>query len=375
MKTVSLFILFMALSLFSVLKPSNGSKAAEPSRIPIAEFEGVDSVLVSEFLMEYPEGSELIAKLMDSQIEVGMLVNQIPDDNGQAIQESLGITTEQQLRLIPFAHESIWIRDYLGIQTRSQILGQATKTTVDFSYREDMQMEDQGSHQLALTFPQTVVVVPLAYDGGNFLTNGSDCFIGIESSFLVLDNQQSLLEQALTEEVGCRRIHLFKDPPHEHVDMYLKVVNKDHLLVAQLAPEILSISDQLDPETSDYLAKLATKMDRVAQQLKPEFTITRIPLPIFSFEPFNTYVNSVLIGKNIFVPRYSFPDHMADFGLNESVMTKIENRVENILTQLDLKVSWIHTQELMDGGGNFHCVTYQVHSSPSLKQNTTLEAK
>ncbi|SMF58488.1 agmatine deiminase family protein [Pseudobacteriovorax antillogorgiicola] len=332
-------------------------------RRPIAEFSPVSLLILSEFLLDYPEGLPLIKKALTLGHDVGILMNQIPEEGSDHKLKDFAAEIEKgRLQLIPFAHESIWVRDYLGIQSSRSMMGHSVNEIIDFRYKEDFHVEDLGSHQLALTCPQSVIQIPLSLDGGNFLSNGQDCFMGADSTSLIVDEGgYQVLIQALKSEVGCETVYYFQDPPHEHVDMYLKVVSKDVVLVAEIPDLILEKTSSLDPVTAERILHLAHKMDAVAEQLEHKFQVVRIVTPLFTSEVLSSYINSVLLQDDILMPRYQFPDHLDQLGFTRGLMTEIEAGVEVRLEELGLKVHWIDASEVIKGGGALHCITYQIH--------------
>lgn len=339
----------------------NDPQAINAIVTPVPEFAPTDMVLISEYALAKESGLRIAEIVLGSKKKLGVLVN---DTNG-SLDEILpqDLKDHESIILIPFAHESIWVRDFMGIQVDRPTLQEPSRHLIDFQYRDEFVLEDRGSHQLALTIPHSVIQIPLEMDGGNFLTNGHDCFIGEESIHkFQSSDKRNLFHRALKTEIGCKNIIVFEDPPHEHVDMYLKVLNKNQVLVGQIPPDLLKLSLSLNLETQEYLHSLKKKLDKIADSLDKQFSVTRIAIPITGMEHFKTFLNGTLIDRTLVLPRYSFPSYLLELGFTSELMTQLEQETELALAPLGFEVKWVNSMDLLNGGGALHCITFQIHS-------------
>ncbi|MEZ4265818.1 MAG: agmatine deiminase family protein [Myxococcota bacterium] len=155
---------------------------------------------------------------------------------------------------------------------------------------------------------------------------------------------------------GCKDLivtNSISDDGTGHIDMYLKILDDNRILVGQYLPPF-------DPKTPQ--AANAARMDANAALLeayvKPDgskFTVERLVMPGHRTTnegpiPF-TYINSTFInGVNLW-PAFTFPEWEASRGVAEAKWKEVLPDYEHI---------WIDSEELSFYSGAIHCITRTV---------------
>ena len=340
------------------------------SNRPVAEFEPTEFVLVSEFIFGKPHhGLELAKAVIDAGAKVLILANIDSDfqDNKQVawLEEELG---SGNFSLLPASHESLWVRDFGPIPTvRFHAHSGSELVLADFLYRDTSKLDDTIPYQTGLYLEASLTHLPLPFDGGNFMTDGDTCLLtddfrgwdDFEASVPELrQNQKNALKNRLKDAIGCRKVHIIADAPHEHIDMWLKFTSPGRVLVNQIN------SDSFKPLSmaAEHLIQVqnfARRLDEIASELVSlGLTVKRLPQPVPHPEAFFTYANTTLVNQTAIIPSYrTFAEGGDDFA-------EYERQVAVAYDQEGFTPVFVDAAELIRDGGALHCVTSQVPFDP-----------
>ena len=177
------------------------------------------------------------------------------------------------------------------------------------------------------------------------------------------------LKKALIEEAGCLNLVALDKMPHEstgHVDMWVKFIDDDTLLVGEMREDtISSIPDGDDRkaamEIRDFLEKQAVALRGVVK------TIVRLPMPAPQGGMIRSYVNSLIVNDTLIVPRYKRGVESPMFGIpsmdfayhDASMLDGYEAEVTEVLAKLGREVEFIEADIIISQNGAIHCVTSQ----------------
>lgn len=359
----------------SLLWDPRPPSASQRSVELIPEFAPTDSVLLSEILFkENFNGAALTQAIVDSGARVMIALSQPMTEEEQLRwrkQHHLDTFNSEQLSLTNIAHDTHWVRDYGPLPIRvHQADGASQLGFVDLDYKKEMQLDDTVPYQLGLLFSTDIRHVPLTFDGGNFLTDGKNCFmttdvrkdLSLETKEFAADREkaEAYISQYFSNSAGCEKTVLIENAPHEHIDMWAKIVSPKTILVNQITPETVNYFLKRDGFVPKDVIDMRDNLDHMAQQLSTYMTVERLPMPAPYRNTMRTYANGILVNKSAILPRYktfgwnseSYPDGE----LHESY----EQQVRSIYEKHGFKVTFVAADGLIFNGGALHCVAQQI---------------
>lgn len=341
----------------------------------IPEFAPTDSVLLSEILFkENFNGAALAQAIVDSGARVIIALSQPMTEEEQLRwrkHHRLDSFNSEQLSLTDIAHDTHWVRDYgpLPITVR-QANGESRLGFVDLDYKKEMHLDDTVPYQLGLLFSTDIRHVPLTFDGGNFLTDGKNCFmtndvrkdLSLETKEFAADRQkaEAYISQYFRNSAGCEKTVLIENAPHEHIDMWAKIVSPTTILVNQITPETVDYFLKKDGFVPKDVIDMRDNLDHMAQQLSPYMTVERLPMPAPYRNTMRTYANGILVNKTAILPRYK------NFGWNgesypdQDLHELYEQQVRTAYEKHGFKVAFVDADGLIFNGGALHCVAQQI---------------
>ncbi|MBC7532180.1 MAG: agmatine deiminase family protein [Oligoflexus sp.] len=345
---------------------------ALPSVRPVAEFEAMFGIGISEQLLFKKQGLAFLKAVLASNARVYVFVSA---DRREEVDKLLrsspllhGMERESIVK-IQLEHESMWTRDYFPIPVLKAIPHLVpTPSFVDFVYRDGNTLDDAAIHQFALAINLSVEHLPIVLDGGNFMTNGESCVlseaVSEDPEILLLNSPEPPLESNLEEifrsTLGCRKTIIVSQIPHPHVDMWIKFLNKTTVAVNRIDPAEIKASSAIGVADREKAGKIALELDRAADLLAEDFQVVRMPMAVPTADSFMTYTNAVLSNGKAIVPRYSKLLPNKDQGRTAKVLEGYEREAEQIYRQYGFEVSFIDANELIQDGGAFHCVTFHL---------------
>jgi hypothetical protein len=200
-------------------------------------------------------------------------------------------------------------------------------------------------------------------DGGNFMTNGETCVVSEEMwddpesnrekdpGFALGDHVADIFELAL----GCRKTKIVSQIPHPHVDMFLKFINKDTILVNRIEDRAMALLSEAD---ADSKVKIPNR-------------VVRIPMPLPVNDIFFTYANSVIVNDTVIIPSYKNPDPGRGTYPDQRYYASYEEEVHKIYQEHGLKPVFLKADDLIKDGGAFHCITFHLPDLEAIVPDTS----
>ena len=339
---------------------------------PVAEFEAMFGIGISEQLLFKKQGITFLKSILESGARVYVFVSADRREEVDKLLRSSTIlhgTDRESIVKIQLEHESMWARDYFPIPILKAIPHLVpTPSFVDFVYRDGNTLDDAAIHQFALAINLSVEHLPIVLDGGNFMTNGESCVLSEEVSedpeILLLNSPEPPLESNLGEifrsALGCQKTIIVSQIPHPHVDMWMKFLNKTTIAVNRIDPAEIKASTGIGVADREKAQKIAHELDKAADLLAEDFQVVRMPMAVPTPDTFLTYSNAILSNGKAIVPRYSQQLTGKDQGRLSKVLEGYEREAENIYRQYGFEVGFIDANELIQDGGAFHCVTFHL---------------
>ena len=242
------------------------------------------------------------------------------------------------IRFVDYSLDSIWIRDYAPIWLKSQKKG--TFVLANFPYGANYfgkrERDDQFSSflskalqvPLVLDFPQKQI--QFYFDGGNLMVDDENyCYTALKNG----DDFPPEIRVNLLKQINCKDVVFMTPIPQEptgHVDTFMKFLPKKIVLLARYS---------LSPFREAMEANKKLLSDRGFQVIE----IDHIDLKDHTSW---SYLNSVIVGDNAFVPQYGFDTDAA-------AVTTFQN--------LGFTVHPIQAEQIMREHGSLHCITNFVY--------------
>ena len=359
-------------------------QAATFSLRPLAEFEPVKMIMLSEYLVnEKTDGIGFINAIQDAGAEVLMLNNQDIGALEKNLKENQNKISQvkkvEKLLQTTMLHESYWLRDFGPIQLEARKKsGASEQFAVNFFYSGN-ELDDTLPFQSAIYLGSSVLNLSLQLDGGNFLTNGESCLLTndyklreVKEKFDLNDTKEkadrhAALRSYLAENIGCLKTIVVESAPHPHIDMWAKFLNKETLLIADI-PEVALNYLKEDIASYEEILKVKIRLDQIAKQLSLDFKIERLPMPMPSERLFRSYTNSLLVNNTAIVPSYRKNSLTGERYIDDELLIAFEVDVESIYRRYGYKVVFLSADDLIKGGGAWRCV-----SVPLFKLDDKLE--
>ena len=340
---------------------------------PVPEFAPTQAVLLSRelFVADY-HAPELAAAISSAGAEV-WIAN---EDNATArafeAASDGGARLPTAARILRLASAHLWLRD---LAPQVVVRGDHTVAFVGMGGGDqESAPEGRFGREMARILAAPSEELPLAVDGGNFLTTGEICFTSATDLPQSMVNGRRLPSaqggpndlKVFGHRLGCRLVVVIKDPPHVHLDMWAKIVDANTVIVneldAQSLAKVATADGQVPPEYLDLKAAL----DRGARQFGAYVRVRRLPMPVPYRGVFRTYTNAILVNGRALVPafrnfgwssREPFPD--------VDLAAKMEEKVASVYRSVGFQPQFINADHLIFNGGAWHCVSW---SLPRLRQ-------
>lgn len=316
------------------------------------EFEHLDAVLMrwpTETFSWQASWGQMIAALGEAGVTVYLWTN-------NPINAALA-DLYLSLKKIPSAHvvsvvsrtDSVWMRDYgpqFVYDTADSDWG-----VVDFHYYPGRALDDRtpalvaGYRGVPLIDRQTEQVVYT--EGGNLNHDGLGCVVYSRRTYERNPGvPEDVIDQRILTAFQANRAIVPEAPALDgtgHVDMFLKIIGPDTVLVGQYAP------DQVDYQTLEACAELFENSTNGEGKL---WHVVRIPQPNVYFYSFiwpvvRTYTNSLIANSQVLVPVYNIPQDQEALAIYQNLMA-------------DRTIRPLDATGIISSGGAWHCVTMEV---------------
>lgn len=355
-------------------QPASRSVASSNIEL-IPEFAPSDSVLLSEILFkENFNGAALAQAIVDSGARVIIALAQ-PMSEAEQLQwrkqHKLDQFNSEQLTLTDIAHDSHWVRDYAPLPIRvKKSDGESALGFVDLAYKKGMQLDDTVPYQLGLLFNSDVRHVPLTFDGGNFLTDGKNCYmtndvrkdLSLETKEFASDRKKAEqhISQYFRDGAGCEKTIIFENAPHAHIDMWAKIVGPKTVLVNEITAETVDYFIKKDGFVPKDVIDMRDSLDEMASQFEKYMVVERLPMPSPFQNTMRTYANGLLVNKTAIVPRYKNFGWKGESYPDQELHDKYEQQARAIFEKHGFKVTFVDSDALIFNGGSLHCVAHQI---------------
>jgi agmatine/peptidylarginine deiminase len=363
------------LSLFTILSiPLNFPSLAAPlekSRL-IPEFAPTKAVVLSQYLFDADyKAQEIIKAIIESGSEVWIALDQrskIEDKIKARLREAgLSAPIMSHIRFFHLNHSNIWLRDFGPIPamkwTNSERSG--ASLFVDAQYRDFISSSnDRVPQQMGRHLKIPVVAMPFDLDGGNLLVSESSCF----TSHMLGSPPFSADLKKFFDKVGCKIFKDIDDAPHVHIDMWMKIVSNEMAFVHEIQPETLALAAKYYGGIPPDLMKLRDNLDKKAEELKTNFKIERLPLPLPFRNVFRTYTNALLVNGRAIIPNYRQFGWSHEEYPDSSLNLFYESQVEKIFRRSGFSVHWVPGDALIFNGGAFRCASFQIPEMKSYQK-------
>lgn len=405
----------------------------------VAEYEPSESVLVSDKIaktMNLPYRA-LEAAILDTGVR---LIIAGPDRTGRpwtsTQRTDLSVLNSYSIRTVRINEDpdSIWARDWAPIMAKTI---DGSGVLLDFNYLSYRPKADMYAQTLAskVFVSAKRLSVPLYLEGGNFQINSdgycivTDRIIGdnaerplnmyavnekgiivdgdlvgtdsfdldyapgvayqdLEGNWRLRTNErfynEDQIRQILKNYAGCQKTLIVPSMPKEptrHVDVFLKFINNETLLMSQLDPK--RIEGLATGHQKDIAEKMLEHQQIVASMLETEgFSVVNVPMPLphipvpeFQDEVVvRSYVNSLLIvsrnqKKTALVPSFSRGQHVPENGpadsafsypyTDEAYIEADESKVKQTFESFGYQVKFINADWIVGDFGAIHCTTMQ----------------
>ena len=333
---------------------SSGTKISSgPYPRPIAEFEPVKSVLVSD---DYFQGGYDALNLTRAILDAGAeLMIASTDGRSDALTRlaTAGLRPEQQQRIKvqTLPHGNLWMRDYGPVFIRTANGPEA----LDLIWGG--QQKDSENLPVTLAGILRIAHRPLSteMDGGNFLSDGTICVTSRDERVPINPNREAF------SAIGCEQLLVLDNPPHPHIDMWLKIVGPKKALVSELNSSArAALRRYYGGHIPEEQLHLGERLDVMAQALAPYFSVERIPIPVMYRGSFRTYTNSLLVNGKAIVPRYKSYGWGYDQYPDSPEQRDYEKVVEERYAAYGFSVTFVDADGLIFNGGALHCIALQI---------------
>jgi agmatine/peptidylarginine deiminase len=162
------------------------------------------------------------------------------------------------------------------------------------------------------------------------------------------------------QDVGCRKVVVLDDPPHEHLDMWMKVVADGKILVNELDEPTIGRARAMFGQVPEDVRKLKDRLDELAKTLAEHAEVTRLPMPLPYRHVFRTYANALLVNGTALIPSYERFGWSYDDYPDAALKEHFETRAAEVYARHGFRTRFVRADGLVYNGGAFHCVMLQL---------------
>ena len=355
------------------------------------EYTPAQAVVMSEQLLDYPEGVQLVQAVAQAGAAPWLLSAQ-PERI-----DWVSALLDGKAKRLAVPTDTLWARDWSPLfAVPAKAEARAEIKLLDTNYYSGRSLDDLVPQQLrsVLTHPDFALKVeraslPVYMEGGNITCTRADCYVTDE--VLLQNSARGYADDIALDAEGIRaafatqidqNLHFVEQIPFEstkHIDVWAKFLDEDTLLISELSDETLATLPESQRrhyvQVQRFLERQATGIGRAGQTLEtslgqlakkhnPQLNIVRIPMPAPGYyggsQVFRTYTNSLLVNGVALVPRYHRVGFSGEAYLDEALIPAYESTVEQVYQSAGYRVVWVDSDDLIRLQGAVHCVTMQV---------------
>lgn len=337
-------------------------------KIPVLETAPSQAVLLSEDLLDYEYNAPALIRAIRAAGAEAWIATNAPKADDKALRSRLakeGLSTAELLgvRAVALPHGNIWLRDFGPLFARegSQL------AAVDLRF-EDPATKASDAFPLATAkhLGWTVTSVPLSVDGGNLLATRDYCFTSGDDLSLrgsvrtggAAPTAETL--KAFQQATGCAKLIEIEDPPHAHVDMWMKVVGEDTVLVNELDDETMAAARKHYGSVPADIVALKKNLDEKARMLAKLVKVERLPMPLPYRGAFRTYANAALVNDVAITPSYERFGWNYDDYPDAAQKARYERLATAAYAKHGFAARFVRADGLTHNGGAFHCILLQI---------------
>ncbi len=328
-----------------------GGPADTPDFRAATEFENLHSILMRwpyDWGSQRDEYADMVDALFQGGVNAAIWTNNTSQrDTAIDYLQNRGVPTSHITWIVEQTN-SVWIRDY-GPNFLYQIGGNGWGVA-DFHYYNSRSADDDTP--LVIANAMHVPVMDRQFnnvvytEGGNLLQDGLGCVLYSERTY----NQNNGVPHA---ELDARILTAFnahkgivpEDPSLDgtgHVDMFLKVMDEDTILVSEY-----------DPNEKDYqiLEDAATLFMGETNGAGTPWDVHRIWQPdvyyvLFIFPVVRTYTNAMMANDTVILPVYDIPYDATAVSIFETLLP-------------GRTIIPVNAEVIIESAGAWHCVTME----------------
>jgi agmatine/peptidylarginine deiminase len=241
------------------------------------------------------------------------------------------------IQFVDYSLNSIWIRDYAPIWLQNENDGSFVMANFPYgaNYFGKHKQDDQFSSFLAQTLKVPLVLdfprkqPPFYFDGGNLLIDEDQhCYTSLKADDFPPEMRKSLLQQ-----INCKDVVFLTPIPEEltgHVDTFLKLLPGKKALLAKYSTSPFKEAMESNKKILSDKGFQVIEVDHIDQTGHTNWS----------------YLNSVIVGDNAFVPQYGFAS---------------DKTAVAAFASLGFTVHSIKAEQVMRERGSLHCITNFVY--------------
>ncbi|MGB0984848.1 MAG: agmatine deiminase family protein [Saprospiraceae bacterium] len=379
MKKITLF--FFLFALFSFNSRLLGQPASPNYTTPplgqnvrtMAEWEEIEALVVTwtGISTGFPNIIKEIIRHAKEEVKVIVICN----DSIQVINYLSAFSiTKKNIHFIQDFYNSVWVRDYGATTIYNNEVD--SLYLVDWIYNRPRPFDDRiprvlSEYQDLSLYSTTNTPYNLVNVGGNFMSDGQgNAFAskliltenGPQGTYVTVPKTEQEIDSIMKDFMGIKqfsKMEMLNYNPINHIDMYMKLLNEETLLVGEY-PNGIADGPQIE-------ANIQYIQDSVFTTFGTPFKIVRIPMPPDTcgnypdyygascqigsvnnyWGHYRTYTNLVFVNKTVLVPIYSY---------------QYDTTALNILRKElpGYNVVGINCNEMISYYGALHCITKAV---------------
>jgi agmatine/peptidylarginine deiminase len=337
--------------IFPTWQPQHYSEFGDPPSTPVrtmAEWEELQGIMIT-----WTDFTFILRQVVDYAQDEGLVYIVCSDSNSVKNYLTAGGVPLTNLKFLVTPFNSIWIRDY-GPWTVYSGVSDSIKI-IDWIYNRPSRPQDNvipvffANYKGYPLYQTTTPPYDLIATGGNFFTDGHDK--GFSSKLILNENPsktEAQIDTIMKKFMGINQYIKFNNLPYDvihHVDMHMKLLDEETLLVGQYPPGIAD-GPQIEANLQYLISNFQTCYGR-------PFKVVRIPMPphngIYPHQggDYRTYTNSIIINKTVIIPTYEFQYDTTAFRIYREAMP-------------GYRIVGVNSNSIIPSLGAIHCIIKEV---------------
>lgn len=242
-----------------------------------------------------------------------------------------------KIQFVDYSLNSIWMRDYAPIWLQNKNDGSFALANYPYgaNFFGKQEQDDQFSAFLSKTFQIPLILdfprkqPQFYFDGGSLLVDENhNCYTSLKEEDFSPDMRTNLLQM-----INCNEVVFLNPIPKEltgHVDTFLKILPGKKALLARYSSSPFKEVMETNKKILSERGFQVLEVEHIDQNGRTNWS----------------YINSVIVGDNAFVPQYGF-------ATDRGAVTTFE--------RLGFKVYPVPAAKIMQERGSLHCITNFVY--------------